>query len=40
MYLKEQISQLVNQRDNLDRQIEVLQSRVNEILGESKTYGK
>lgn len=40
MYLKEQISQLVNQRDNLDRQIEVLQSRVNEILGKSKTYGK
>lgn len=40
MYLKEQISQLVNQRDNLDRQIEVLQSRVNEILGESKTHGK
>ena len=40
MYLKEQINQLVNQRDNLDRQIEVLQSRVNEILGESKTYGK
>lgn len=40
MYLKEQISQLVNQRDNLDRQIEVLQSRVNEILGESKIYGK
>ncbi len=40
MYLKEQINQLVNQRDNLDKQIEVLQNRVNEILGESKSYGK
>lgn len=40
MYLKEQINQLVNQRDNLDKQIEVLQSKVNEILGESKSHGK
>ena len=40
MYLKEQINQLVNQRDNLDKQIEVLQSKVNEILGESQSHGK
>ncbi len=40
MYLKEQISQLIIQRDNLNNQIEVLQNRVNEILGEKKTNGK
>lgn len=40
MYLKNQIKQLIGQRNNLDKQIEVLQNRVDEILGERKTNGK
>lgn len=40
MYLKDQINQLISQRDNLDQQINVLQNRVNEILGERKQNGK
>lgn len=40
MYLKDQINQLISQRDNLDQQINILQSRVDEILGERKQNGK
>lgn len=40
MYLKQQLSQLVSQRDNLDKQIEVLQNKVAEIIGENKSHGK
>ena len=40
MYLKNQIKQLNGQRNNLDKQIEVLQNRVDEILEERKTNGK
>ena len=40
MYLKDQINQLISQRDNLDQQINVLQNRVNEILCERKQNGK
>ena len=40
MYLKDQINQLISQRDNLDQQIEVLQNRVDEIMGVKKNNGK
>lgn len=40
MYLKDQINQLISQRDNLDQQINDLQNRVDEILGERKQNGK
>lgn len=38
--LKEQIQQLISQKDNLDQQIDVLQNRINEITGDKKTNGK